>query len=260
MRRINLSNEVRGDITTTNPLFSGELAALCLIEFEVDVCDLNRLEFLYLPTHAYIITGKIADGDNTPDAVDIEQQIQKSEFLVILIGPSPNEIAKDFLVEGGKTIGYITGTSAFSAMGLTTQITSSLLIGTSKYRRPVKRGRTVISFLVQSNPVTEENIPLLRILDAIKLIREIPATTPDEAVSQIGRIIGGLSPSEQKNLVSLSIGYTPYVRAILGAILEHNAADADIMSQVRKSLNGTTNYKQPISESVLPTKRNWNII
>ena len=136
MRRINLSNEVRGDITTTNPLFSGELAALCLIEFEVDVCDLNRLEFLYLPTHAYIITGKIADGDNTPDAVDIEQQIQKSEFLVILIGPSPNEIAKDFLVEGGKTIGYITGTSA----------------------------------LVQSNPVTEENIPLLRILDAIKLI------------------------------------------------------------------------------------------
>lgn len=85
MRRINLSNEVRGDITTTNPLFSGELAALCLIEFEVDVCDLNRLEFLYLPTHAYIITGKIADGDNTPDAVDIEQQIQKSEFLAILI-------------------------------------------------------------------------------------------------------------------------------------------------------------------------------
>ena len=142
------------------------------------------------------------------------------------LGPSQNEIAKDFLVKGGKTIGYITGTSA----------------------------------LVQSNPVTEENIPLLRILDAIKLIREIPATTPDEAVSQIGRIIGGLSPSEQKNLVSLSKGYTPYVRAILGAILEHNAADADIMSQVRKSLNGTTNYKQPISESVLPTKRNWNII
>ena len=176
------------------------------------------------------------------------------------LGPSQNEIAKDFLVKGGKTIGYITGTSAFSAMGLTTQITSSLLIGTSKYRRPVKRGRTVISFLVQSNPVTEENIPLLRILDAIKLIREIPATTPDEAVSQIGRIIGGLSPSEQKNLVSLSIGYTPYVRAILGAILEHNAADADIISRVRKSLNGTTNYKQPISESVLPTKRNWNII
>ena len=64
----------------------------------------------------------------------------------------------------------------------------------------------------------------------------------------------------QWTLVSLSNGYTPYVRAILGAILEHNAADADIMSQVRKSLNGTTNYKQPISESVLPTKRNWNII
>ena len=82
MRRINLSNEVRGDITTTNPLFSGELAALCLIEFEVDVCDLNRLEFLYLPTHAYIITGKLADGDDTPDAVAREQIIVLSDDII----------------------------------------------------------------------------------------------------------------------------------------------------------------------------------
>lgn len=79
-------------------------------------------------------------------------------------------------------------------------------------------------------------------------------------------IFGTLGPSQNEIAKDFlvkggkTIGYTPYVHAILGAILEHNAADADIISQVRKSLNGTTNYKQPISESVLPTKRNWNII
>lgn len=176
------------------------------------------------------------------------------------LGPSQSEIAKDFLVKRGRTVGYITGTSAFASMGLTTQITSSLLIGTAKYRRPVRRGDTMISFLVQPNPITEENIPLLRILDAIRLIREIPATTPDEAVSHLAGIIGGLSLPDQRNLASLSGGYTSYVRAVLGAVLEYNAADERIIAQVRKSLNGTTNYKLPISESSLPTKRSWNII
>lgn len=177
-----------------------------------------------------------------------------------LLGPSQNEIAKDFLVKGGKTVGYITGTSAFASMGLTTQISSALLIGTAKYRRPVKRGETIISFIVQANPITESNIPLLRILDAIKLIREIPATTPDEVVKQIIIIISNLSIDDLARLTSLSETYTSYVRAVLGAILEYLSSDMNVIAKVRSTLNGTTNYRLPISEYALPTKRNWNII
>lgn len=183
---------------------------------------------------------------------------QKSIFGTL--GPSQNEIAKDFLVKGGKTVGYITGTSAFASMGLTTQITSALLIGTSKYRRPVKRGNTVISFLVQLNTIDEVNIPLLRILDAIKLIREIPATTPDESILKISKIIESLETKKIESLVSLSKTYTSYVRAILGAILEDINSGPEYITNIRKTLNGTTNYKLPISQSALPTKRNWNII
>lgn len=176
------------------------------------------------------------------------------------LGPSQSEVAKDFLMKGDKIVGYVTGTAAFASMGLTTQISSSLLIGTSKYRRSVKRGDTTISFIVQPNTITKENIPLLRLLDAIKLIREIPATTPDKAIGLISRSISALSPSERKKIAELSAEYTAYVRALLGAILENIGAEESIVSEVRSTLNGTTNYKLPLSESALPTKRNWNIL
>ena len=171
--------------------------------------------------------------------------------------PVPEEITKDFLEKNGKIIGYVTGISAFAMMGLTTQITSSIMIGTNRYRRPLTRGEYNISFLLQRNPITKENIPLLRILDAIRLIRDIPASSPDDVVTQLGSTIDALSGEEQKELILLSENYTSYVRALLGAIMEKNNLDAVIL---KKSLNGTTFYKLPISEQVLPNKKNWNIV
>jgi predicted transcriptional regulator of viral defense system len=171
--------------------------------------------------------------------------------------PTPEEITKDFLEKNGKLVGYITGNRAFALMGLTTQITSSLLIGTNRYRHPLIRGDYTISFLQQHNPITEENIPLLRILDALKFIKEIPASSPDSIVTQLGSTINALSNAEQKRLTELAENYTAYVRAILGAIMEQNNLNAELL---KKGLNGTTNYKLPISEQALPNKKKWNII
>lgn len=171
--------------------------------------------------------------------------------------PVPEEITKDLLEKNGKLIGYITGVSAFASMGLTTQITSSIMIGTNRYRRPLSRGGYDISFLLQRNPITKENIPLLRILDAIRLIRDMPASSPDSVVTQLGSLIKTLDKSEQQKLLLLAENYTSYVRALLGAIMEYNNIDAEYL---RKGLNGTTNYKLPISEQTLPNKQNWNIL
>ena len=171
--------------------------------------------------------------------------------------PPIMEIVKDFLERNGKLTGYITGTAAFAQMGLTTQITSAITIGTNKYRRPLKRGEYTVSFIVQPNVITEENIPLLRILDAIKLIREIPAISPDDCVQGIGRLLGALSNEDRKRLVGLAANYAPYVRALLGAILEHIGADT---FSLRDTLNGVTTYKLPVSAQVLPDKSTWNIV
>ena len=173
-----------------------------------------------------------------------------------IIKPSYEELVKDFLEKDGKTIGYITGAVAFSSMGLTTQISSNITIGTNKYRHPLVRDGYKINFLRQDNTITIKNIELLQILDAIKLIREIPGSSPDEACRAIIGIVASLPENRVAELETLSLGYTSYVRALTGAIMEYLGKS---FAKVRKSLNGTSSYLLPISDSVLPTKSNWRI-
>ncbi len=171
--------------------------------------------------------------------------------------PADSELVKDFLEQDGKTVGYITGTTAFAAMGLTTQISSSILIGTNKYRRPINRNGVKVSFLLQENEITTSNIPLLRILDALRLVRQIPAASPDECITNICKTINALSNGQKQELAELSLAYTPYVRALVGAVYESLGLETETVS---KTLNGVTSYKLPISDNVLPTKRNWKIV
>lgn len=173
-----------------------------------------------------------------------------------IVKPPVEELVKDYLKRNDEVIGYITGAASFSQMGLTTQISAKLTIGTNHYRRPVTRGGYKVSFLKQDNPITAENVELLRLLDAIKLIREIPGTSPNEACKVIIGLISMLSDERIVELEKLSLKYTSYVRAVVGAILELLGKS---MSLVRKSLNGTSSYKLPITDSVLPTKTKWRI-
>ena len=172
------------------------------------------------------------------------------------LSPVTAELVKDFLEKDGKVTGYTTGTQAFSAMGIGSQISGSILIGTNKYRRALDRGGYTVRFLKQENEITEENIELLRILDAIRLIREIPSVSPNEACASIIEIIRVLDPQKQQELGTLALAYTNYVRAIVGAIFEMLGLQA---TDLRNSLNGVSSYKLPISSNVLPTKDNWRI-
>lgn len=171
--------------------------------------------------------------------------------------PSESETVKDFLQKEGKTIGYITGTRAFSGLALTTQISSDILIGTNVARRPLHRGPYKISFLLQPNSIATKNIPLLIILDALRLIKEIPASTPEETLPKIITWIKDLSASEQKRLASLAMKYRPYVRALTGAILEYLCCP---FFDLQESLNPLSRYHLDISASVLPTSTKWNIV
>lgn len=170
--------------------------------------------------------------------------------------PAYEELVKDLLMKGDEMVGYVTGAAAFSSMGLTTQISSNILIGSNKYRRPIERGGYKVSFLLQSNPITPDNVELLQILDAIKMIREIPGATPTDACRILINLVKELNMDRTAELERLSLKYTNYVRAIVGAMLEYIGRPTDM---VRRSINGVSSYKIPIAESVLPTKINWRI-
>ncbi|MDD4921452.1 MAG: DUF6088 family protein [Bacteroidales bacterium] len=173
--------------------------------------------------------------------------------------PSAYQIAKDLLEQGGEIIGYITGYNAYNEMGLTTQIPATLQIGTNKYRRSLTRGIYKISFIVQPNKITKTNIELLRILDAIRFIREIPGATPDEACNRLMIIIKQLSAEKVKTLATLVLKYNPAVQALCGAMLENIGADELLINKIAASLNPVTEYNMPVSESVLPNKKSWRI-
>lgn len=169
----------------------------------------------------------------------------------------PTQLTKDLLYKGSERIGYITGVPAFAQLGLTTQISSKIIIGIKKYRRPLSRGGYEISFTVQQNEITDDTIPLLRILDALKYIKEIPAATPDMIITNLISVINKLSKREIELLIKLALNYTSSVRALLGAIFEMERQES---VELKRSLNRFTKYKIGISQDVLPTKSNWDII
>ncbi len=172
--------------------------------------------------------------------------------------PSPSQIAKDFLFKDGKIIGYLTGIYAFSQYALTTQISSKIQIGTNTYRQPLNRNGYNISFVVQPNEITEDSIELLKILDCLRFIKEIPGTTVAEACRQITVAIRRTPDYNKREMVKYAIKYTPYVRALLGAILE-SIGCTQLVEPLRQSLSGVSKYHLPITEDILPTKKNWRI-
>lgn len=182
---------------------------------------------------------------------------EQSQFGQVPV--SELQVVKDLLEQDGKPIGYITGYRAFNELGLTTQIANTIQIATNKAKNPKQRGIYKIEFAVQNNIITKENIPLLKLLDTIKNIKKIPGTMADEAIPILCGIIKKLTDDNIQNIVRLSKKYPPATRALLGAIIEMLANHTSI-KQLKEGLNPITKYNIGISESVLPTKNNWNIL
>ena len=179
-----------------------------------------------------------------------------------ILGELPPETfqkVKEYLIKDNQVIGYITGTNAFAYLGLTTQISGNILIGTNTYRRPRNLGIDRIAFVLQPNPIREEEIDLYIILDALRFIQRIPATTSSEAVAILIPQIRRLPKQKQKRLQELAMAYTASVRALLGAIYERLSLP---YKALKNSLNGTTSYRIYIEDDVLSAryKSNWRIV
>lgn len=172
--------------------------------------------------------------------------------------PSTYQIVKDLLERSGKIIGYLTGYSVYNELGLTTQVSSIIQIGRNDFRPTIKRDIYTIKFVVQKNKITKENIFALKILDAIKFIKEIPDTTIDSSCIRIMAIIKGLDIQYVERLKTLSLKYQPSTRAILGAMIEVTIGN-EASKSLHCSLNPITKYDFEVSENIVPNLKNWNI-
>lgn len=173
--------------------------------------------------------------------------------------PEIFQVVKDLIEKNGKPIGYITGYSAFSKYSLTKQEPDNLQIAVRKDKKPITRGIYQISFVSQPNTITKENIPVLQLLDCLRLIKSIPDTTPDQACLSIIAIFKGLDEKQLLAAKRLVLKYNPASIALLGAILENACPDEDI-SILFNTINHLTTYKLGISETVLPNSKKWHIL
>lgn len=173
------------------------------------------------------------------------------------MSPSLDELTNDLLYKEGQTIGYITGVPAFAQLGLTTQISSQIKIGSKTYRRPFKRGGYLISYIKQENEISNKSIPLLRFLDALRFIKKIPACTIGDAIRILLKKLPSFTEQEIQNLVYYSINYPASTRALLGAMLEHSGFSEN---SLKATLNPLSTYKVGVSINILPNKSNWNIL
>lgn len=155
-------------------------------------------------------------------------------------------------------IGYLTGYSVFNQLGLTTQVSNIIQIGKNEVRPIFNRSSFKISIIRQKNTITKENIPLLQILDSIKLIKKIPDSSIDYAIKRIKILIKDLPENNISKMVKLSIKYPPSTRALLGAILEEIGFEVS-SEKLYFSLNPITKYTFPKANKELSNTEKWNI-
>jgi len=170
--------------------------------------------------------------------------------------PNREEFIKDLLWANGRTIGYITGYLLFLQMGLTTQVPNILEIGINGKKNAIERGIYKIRFVSQPNKITSANTYLLQLLDCLKYIRNIPDTTIDKSVALLANKIMALETDKKNRLLILGSNYQPFVRALLGAIMEQYCPEVNV-ELLKKSLNPVSTYK--IGISILSNAKNWNI-
>ncbi len=173
--------------------------------------------------------------------------------------PEVYQVVKDLLERDGKITGYLTGYSTFNQLGLTTQISGKIQIGTNNVKKGIKRGMFRIGFIKQANRITKENIPLLRILDAIQYIKEIPDSSVEQSCKILLNLINRASIQEKEQLVSLALKYKPATRALTGAMIDMSG-QREIAIKLLKSLNPASTYSFNSFEDILPNKGKWNIV
>lgn len=173
--------------------------------------------------------------------------------------PSREEILKDLLVKDGKRIGYMTGYVLFNKYALTTQVPNVIQIATNKRKVKIQRGIYCVIFVQQVNEITEETIPLLQLLDVIRMIKEIPDANVNRSCERLLYLLKDLPDSERDRLIGLAMNYNPGTRALTGAMIE-KLWGVKQAKPLYDSLNPVTSYSLGIDETVLPTIKRWRIL
>jgi hypothetical protein len=173
--------------------------------------------------------------------------------------PKYEDLLARYLFENNKRIAYVTSTSLYNQLGLTTQMAFTIKIACRKKRISINQGALKAVPAKSYADVTDENYQLLGLLDALKDIKLIPDCSVEQAVSRLRAIVKGLEKSQVDGLAEYAVLYPARVVALLGAILEDLKYPRKKLTPLKLVLNPFTKIKLGLKEKQLPTCKNWNI-
>ena len=96
--------------------------------------------------------------------------------------PDENQLIHSLTQVGDKTIGYVTGLAAFNALGLTSQVSNTLIIARGSNQPAKNIMGYKVRFVKRDFKFSRDDVKLLQILDALKDIKSIPDTSVRESL------------------------------------------------------------------------------
>lgn len=172
-------------------------------------------------------------------------KLQPSEWMIL-----------DNLVKANG--GYFGGTTALNRFGVTTQIPSQVTIRGARSTRKLKIGHLTINFTRSGNSNADcQQADLTDLLESLRLIKITPDGNVARTIEKVSETLKGFDRPKLDKLKSLVRNERPYVRAIMGAVMERENISA---KDLRETLNPITKYKLNIDSKVLPNKQDWNIL
>ena len=146
-----------------------------------------------------------------------------------------------------KLDGYLTGIYIYNKMSLTEQVSSVITIAVPQPVRPFRFKKLSVECVKAyvDIPDNENTLRLVRMLDAMKDLKYIPGTTPQQAYNRIYDLhISPLSTADLEEIVSLATNYPPRVRKILSDMLR-KANHSDLSKQLARTICPTTRFELP---------------
>ncbi len=171
------------------------------------------------------------------------------------LGPSEWEVLDQVAKANG---GYFAGSTALSRIGVTTQVPAQVTVRGARSTRKLKIGNLTVNFVTTGNAeATYEEAKLTDIIETLRLIKKIPDGDIVQALKKIRRILSDLDPDSLSQLINLARNERPYVRALLGALLEQVGSLRSY--ELKSSLNPLTKYKLGINDIMFSNKATWGI-
>jgi Family of unknown function (DUF6088) len=134
------------------------------------------------------------------------------------IRPNETEMIKPFLFKNGQRVAYITGTSLYYQMGLTTQVAAQIIIASKQRRDTVAIGNLRIQTVKSYIEITEENYKLLQFLDALKDFNQIPDLDVSNARVLLRNKLNTFSAETIERLTKYALQYPLYVQTALNIL------------------------------------------